>query len=529
MNKEGILKLMDHLDKPAYVVDESGYIQDVNKTYETLYQYKKDELVGKHFSLLVQGDKEFQIPLINDEEVVTHQKKYKAQRKDGSWFYTQNITYDYYFDGKKYRLFIHNFINEIKNEFTLALNGKALYLDLDEFKIFIDSYFQREDKEFTFLNLKFYFDVTNENADRYIKKDVKIFLRDTFKEESIIICPYKDFTYLVFIDKEYEVDRLKNKIENEFFYKFIREKQVFNNMFKLGILLSFNEDKFTFDSIYKKSEVARFFAKSNGYSFFFKEKVEKEKNKSSLAIELMNTKTFDEFVYFYQPLVDTRERIIGSECLMRWKSPVHGFISPEVFIPILEENGKILELEKRIIRKTIETIKLLERPFPYFSINLSGLHFRNWDFYNYIEELIEVEGFRTDGIIFEITETVLMQNLKFTGKILEKLKELGFKIAIDDFGVGYSSLIYLKELPVDILKIDRSFVTNIHQNKKNKAIVKYIISMAKTIGLKVICEGVETFDEMEELKTYNIDLLQGYYFSKPLSQKEYFEDILYKC
>lgn len=522
MKKEGVLMLLEHLEKPACVMDQLGYIKEVNNAYAELYQYTKEELVGKHFLLLVPTNVDFQIPLLGEEDVFKHPKKYKVQRKDGTQFYIQSITYDYYLDGERYRLCVDEYLNEIKNKFALALNGKSLYLEKDEFKIFIDSYFQREKKEFTFLNLKFYFDITNEVADKHIKRDVKVFLKDTFKEESVIICPFETYNYLVFIDKLYDITELKNKIENEFFYKFMSDKHIFNNMFKMGVLLSSEEDLFSFESIYKKSDLARFLAKANSYTFFSKNKIEEDKEKSNLSIELLSKDSMDEFVYHYQPLFDKNSNLVGSECLIRWNNKKRGLVPPSEFIPIIEENGKIIEVEKKLIKKLLKLNTLVKKDLPLFTINLSCLHFRNMDFYYFIEDLVKLEGYKVENIIFEITETVLMQNLNYSSKILLKLKELGVKIAIDDFGVGYSSLIYLKELPVDILKIDRSFIKNIHKNPKNKAIVRYIVSMAKTIGLKVISEGVEVDEELEQLKEMSIDIYQGFYFSKGISKLEYF-------
>ncbi len=522
MKREGVLKLLEHLEKPACIMDQLGYIKEVNNAYMELYQYTKEELVGKHFLLLVPTNVDFQIPLLGDEDVFKHPKKYKVQRKDGSQFYIQSITYDYYFEGERFRLCVDEYLNEIKNKFALALNGKSLYLEKNEFKIFIDSYFQREKKEFTFLNLKFYFDVTNEVADKHIRRDVKVFLKDAFKDESIIICPFDSYNYLVFVDKLYDKKSLKNKIENEFFYKFMSEKHIFNNMFKLGVLLSTEEDLFSFESIYKKSDVARFLAKANSYAVFSKNKVEEDKDKSNLSIELLKKDSIEEFIYHYQPLFNKENKLIGSECLVRWNSQRRGLVSPGLFIPILEENGKIIEVEKKLIKNLLKLNTLVKKNLPIFTINLSCLHFRNMEFYRFIEDLVNVEGLKVSNIIFEITETVLMQNLDYTSKILLKLKKLGIRIAIDDFGVGYSSLIYLKELPVDILKIDKSFVTNIQKNPKNKAIVRYIVSMAKTIGLEVISEGVELEEELEELKNLNIDIYQGFYFSKGISKSEYF-------
>jgi EAL domain-containing protein (putative c-di-GMP-specific phosphodiesterase class I) len=227
---------------------------------------------------------------------------------------------------------------------------------------------------------------------------------------------------------------------------------------------------------------------------------------------------------YYQPQIDLKTgRISGFEALIRWNSPLKGMISPMEFIPIAEETGLIIPIGEWVLHTACKQTKLWqdEGYYPFnIAINLSAKQFRQANLVEIINNIIVETGINPKDVELEITETMAMENINDTIKILDKLKNNGITIALDDFGTGYSSLNYLKKLPIDILKIDKDFIYDIADQQNQDEIVNIIISLAHSMNLKVVAEGVETVDKLNFLKQHNCDKVQGYYFSKPLNKED---------
>ena len=226
----------------------------------------------------------------------------------------------------------------------------------------------------------------------------------------------------------------------------------------------------------------------------------------------------------YQPKVDTRTcKIIGVEALLRWNSPELGPVSPVRFIPIAEEIGVIMNLGKWVLQKAcwqnIKWMKEGKKPTP-IAVNLSAKQFSDPDLIPYISDLLRNTGLDPSLLELEITETMVMDNVEESKKYLMQLKKLGLKISVDDFGTGYSSLAHLKRFPIHTIKIDRSFIMDMHNNPEDQAITKAIITMGKTLGLNILAEGVENREQHEMLIQDGCDQIQGYYFSKPVFCEE---------
>ncbi|NVJ56790.1 MAG: EAL domain-containing protein, partial [Vibrionaceae bacterium] len=229
---------------------------------------------------------------------------------------------------------------------------------------------------------------------------------------------------------------------------------------------------------------------------------------------------------FYQPQVDSQHRIVGAEALIRWHHPEKGLLYPDLFMPIAEETGQIMPIGNWIIEKACyqfaswKNSGVLPDSFQRLAINISPLQFAQDSFVEHISGALTQAGISGDNIELEITENLLLENAESIIEKMLKLKELNIKISIDDFGTGYSSLRYLKHLSVDVLKIDRSFVAQLHLDESDQAIVDTIIMTAKRLNLDVIAEGVEDIHELETLKQLGCYHFQGYLFDKPLPAKE---------
>ncbi|MCA4020545.1 putative bifunctional diguanylate cyclase/phosphodiesterase [Vibrio vulnificus] len=225
---------------------------------------------------------------------------------------------------------------------------------------------------------------------------------------------------------------------------------------------------------------------------------------------------------YYQPQVNAQQQIIGVEALIRWNHPEKGVLPPGVFMPIAEETGQILQIGDWIIEQACfqyaqwKKEQVLPETFHRLAINISPLQFSKNAFVEHITHALKQANITGEHIELEITESLLLENVESAINKMAELKELDLKISIDDFGTGYSSLRYLKHLAVDVLKIDRSFVTQLHLDQSDQAIVSTIIMIAERLSLEVIAEGVETEEEFNTLVELGCEQFQGYLFGKPL-------------
>lgn len=232
----------------------------------------------------------------------------------------------------------------------------------------------------------------------------------------------------------------------------------------------------------------------------------------------------DEFALYYQPQVNVRtKQIEGVEALLRWEHPEFGVVSPAEFIPILEDTDLIIPLgEVILIKACMQQMEWVKKGLPpvTVSVNISPVQFKPGIIINAVKKAIRKSGIKPQFLNLEITEGMLIHNVKETHCILTTLNEMGIRVAIDDFGTGYSSLSYLKQFPIKTIKIDRSFVKDIVMDNQDRAIVKAIIEMGKSLNMDLVAEGVENVQQVKVLKDEGCHFLQGFYFSKPMSNRE---------
>ncbi|MBD2502843.1 EAL domain-containing response regulator [Anabaena azotica] len=233
---------------------------------------------------------------------------------------------------------------------------------------------------------------------------------------------------------------------------------------------------------------------------------------------------FQEFEVQYQPIVDiTSGKIIAAESLLRWHSPELGYVSPAEFIPLAESNGLIVPIGQWVIASVCQQVKTWHDSGVdclTISVNLSAMEFNRPDLIQKITQALKVNNLAPHYLELELTESMIMQDLNSAIFTMNELQSLGVRIAIDDFGTGYSSLIYLKNLPVNTLKIDRYFIHNVAKDRQKSAITKALIEMAHNMNMRVIAEGVETESELYFLKQNKCDAVQGLLFSRSLPAVE---------
>jgi diguanylate cyclase (GGDEF)-like protein/PAS domain S-box-containing protein len=279
------------------------------------------------------------------------------------------------------------------------------------------------------------------------------------------------------------------------------------------------------ETLFKHAEAALKKAKASGdrFLFFTQEMTDRVAGKLVLENKLRQAIEKEEFVLYYQPKVDLGTRaVVGVEALIRWQSPDKGLVPPFQFIPLLEETGLILQVGAWALNRAARDHRAWTeqglKP-PRVAVNVSAIQLRQRDFVGVVEQAI-IDGVAPTGIDLEITESLVMEDIKLNIGKLKALRALGVNIAIDDFGTGYSSLGYLAQLPVQSLKIDRSFIIKMGEDPNAMTLVSTIISLAHSLRLKVIAEGVETEEQAKFLRLLRCDEMQGYLFSKPVPEKQ---------
>ena len=384
--------------------------------------------------------------------------------------------------------------------------------------------------KFTYINDIYGFDAGN-NVLKFVGRTIKHVLKPTD-----IIGRVNADTFGIILNYIYDkgdvVDFI-NKLKAVFRQPFSVNGDAIPISMHVGIAL-IPEHGLNAEEVYTSADIALSSAKKGpewNYVFFSDEL--KAKTMRFLHYKALLEKAFneDEFVLYYQPYFYTNDlSIAGFEALIRWKSKQDGIIPPMHFIPILEETGLISKLETFIIDqvcrdlKRINNTKLATGKVISTSINISPISFKNEDVNKKITKIVgwHKKGIKPVGcdlsnqINIEITESSFLEDPNKMIATLEQLKISGFRISIDDFGTGYSSFSYLKDYPVDYLKIDISFVRHILTNDKLKSITKSIIDLAHNLDIKTIAEGVETKEQFELLKSYGCDIIQGFWLAKPM-------------
>ncbi len=306
---------------------------------------------------------------------------------------------------------------------------------------------------------------------------------------------------------------------------------VFRIAIKGGIAI-FPEDSDTADLLLKNAEAALKKAKVRGdrYLFYSRSMTEKVAVRLTMENQLRQALDKDEFVLHYQPKINLDSgKITGAEALIRWNDPRTGLVPPGQFISILEETGLIYDVGRWALRNAIDTHLRWRRqglPAPRIAVNVSPLQLRHRDFVARIRGAISVDPNAAEGLELEITESLIMEDVKHSIASLQAIREMGVTVAIDDFGTGFSSLSYLSKLPVDTLKIDRSFITDMTESPEGLSLVSTIINLGQSLKLKLVAEGVETEEQMHLLQLLKCDEMQGFLFSRPVPSEKYEAEFL---
>jgi diguanylate cyclase (GGDEF)-like protein len=417
---------------------------------------------------------------------------------------------------------------------TDSLSGLANRNYLNEFLEILIPTAKRKNSEFAFLFLDLdNFKTINDSLGHHIGDELLLNVSDVLKKvlrpNDFIARVGGDEFVLIIQDfkSNLELTNIIKRIQEQLSKPWLIQTNPISTTCSVGIAI-FPKDGQDIISLMKNADIAMYEAKKHGrntYHFFTEELNDAVLRIINLDKEMRNALKNNNYKLFYQPKVCIEtSKIIGAEALIRWIHPEKGFIAPSEFIPLAEENGFIIKLGDWIIDEALnQHLDWKNKSIDIaISINISAKQFLKKDFAENLIKKIEEKSIIPNKVILEITEYILIDNSNKVYSSLKKLHDFGIKISLDDFGTGYSSLSYLRKYPIDYLKIDKSFVDETY-SKNGKIFIETIVKMGQMLNMKIVAEGVENSNQVEYLKSISCDLYQGYYFSKPLSAKD-FED-----
>ncbi len=387
---------------------------------------------------------------------------------------------------------------------TLAL----LFIDLDNFKSVNDTL--GHDKG----------DILLQQAAHRLKKCIR-------KVDTIARFGGDEFTVILqMIDSAHSAGQVAEKIIDTFATPFLLSGNEAYIGASIGISLS-PHDSSDPTVLLRNADIAMYQAKAAGrnqYYFFTEEINIAAQARMNMELDLRRAIERNEFSVNYQPIVDLCSgKVSGLEALVRWHHPKHGWIAPDKFIPLAEETGLINPIGEWVLQTACqqgqEWLKEGLQPL-VISVNLSSCQMMTGKMIDILERILNETGYPTEFLVLEITESLLLEDTATTTQQLHKLKDMGIRLSIDDFGTGHSSLSYLKHFPVDTIKIDKSFIQDMATLPEDASLVQAIVAMSHSLGLSTIAEGVENEDQLALIRTLKCDFVQGYYYSKPLHPNE---------
>jgi diguanylate cyclase (GGDEF)-like protein/PAS domain S-box-containing protein len=538
MNK--LLDIMYALDESSIVAttDAAGIIQYVNKKFCEISGFSYEELIGQSHRIIKSGHHEpafFQEMWKTISQGEIWKGKVKNRAKNGTYYWVDTTIVPFLDDRRiPYQyISIRNDITEHK-EIEEKINFIAYHdslTGLPNRRAFTDhladALGQRKQTAVMYMDLD-RFSMLNDSlghifGDRLLQAVAQRFRQFASRDEIVARLDGDKFA-LLFPHAQYtDVEHKALEIIHTFKEPFIIDEYDLHITPLIGIVLADDTDET--ELLLKKADTALFHAKEqqSPYVFYTSNMNNSAFDKLLLENSLRKGLQRGEFVLFYQPQIDIHTRIIvGTEALIRWKHPEHGFISPAAFIPLAEETGLIEEIGEWVLLAACRQNKQWQDagyPPMRIAVNLSSRQFRKGNLVETVDRILKETNLDPQYLELEITESMMM-NVEPAIETLYRLRRLGVQISMDDFGTGYSSLNYLKKFPINRLKIDQSFVRDIQHGTKDSAIVTTIITMAHNLKLNVIAEGVETEEQLSFLKSQYCKEAQGFLFTPPLPAEE---------
>ncbi|WP_138140323.1 sensor domain-containing phosphodiesterase [Colwellia psychrerythraea] len=400
-----------------------------------------------------------------------------------------------------------------KDDFSFAV----LFLDLDRFKVVNDS-------------------LGHHAGDVLLKIIARELLAIVRKVDTVARLGGDEFVILIEdLKSNNEAFEVAQRITAFLQQPFTIDNQLVYTGTSIGI--SFSNIRYTdADTMLRDADTAMYHAKDNGrgrYEVFDDSMHQKVQNALSLEADIREAITWQEFIPYFQPIIKLdNQKLKGFEALARWQSTKRGFVYPNDFIPLAEETDLIKEIDIQIIEKSCQQLKCWHDELGcddlYVSCNLFSKQFFSTSLPQDIEKVLKRTGLAPHHLRVELTERALLENAEIVLTNMQALKNMGVKILLDDFGTGYSSLGYLHRFPIDVLKIDRSFISNVDEHNNNRAIIRTIVDLANNLQMSTVGEGIESLADAELLQQMDCVYGQGYYFAKPMSSQDTKDYIIQK-
>jgi diguanylate cyclase (GGDEF)-like protein/PAS domain S-box-containing protein len=516
-----------------------------NPAFEQKSLFKQSEIFGENFALLLglgSDQPEYIVLLEAIQQRRQGQATLRTYRKDGELIWSEVTVSPLLEQGEaKHILWMINDITDRKkreehliqlatHDALTGLPNRALLKDRLDWAI---SHAQRNQKlaALLFMDLdrfKTINDTLGHNIGDQLLKYVANRLKNCVREEDTVARLGGDEFVILLSDlpSVEVIEEIAAKILDSLAYPIKLESHEVYTSPSIGVSI-YPRDGHDSDSLLKQADLVMYRAKAQGgnrHLYYAPEIDIPDKSRLDMEAKLRAALENENFTLHYQPRQSlVTGKIIGVEALLRWRHPRLGPISPAQIIPILEDTGLIIPVGEWILRTACQQCKSWQVEGEcdiHIAVNISAAQFKQADFVDQVEDILQETGLNAHCLELELTETLIMQNAEETIDCLHRLQELGIRLAIDDFGTGYSSLSYLKHFPINYLKIDQSFVSSIMTDTNDRAIVSAIIGLAHTLNLKVIAEGVESFEQLSYLSSRKCDEIQGNYFSLPLSARE---------
>lgn len=547
-----VTKLFNKVTEGILITNASKKILTVNSAFEVVTGYKFDEVIGLSPAILQSGlhDASFYKNMwATIDEYGEWEGEIWNKRKNGE-LYPEGITI---FNFKNTSGEITNYLaiftdlserktieNELKKTAVLDLltdvNNRFSYLE--KMKVLLDASKNQRNHAIFYLNLDRFKQIndtlghaTGDLLLVEVANRIKGFLKGTD-----ILARYggDEFAFtLTNIKDPREAAEFAQNLLLEIEKPIILNNQEVFVSSSVGISL-YPEDGTSVEQLISSADKAMTYSKGIGhssFSFYFDDLNIDVKRLLLLDTELRKAIENQDFELYYQPKLELNtQEIIGVEALVRWNNSKLGFVSPTEFIEYAEDTGLIIPLSEIIVEEAcLGYAELVRAGYGNLSIaiNISSLHFQQQNFLESLNKILERNNTSAQNLEIEVTERTVMNNASETVSKLVRLKQMGFKLSIDDFGTGYSSLSYLVRFPLDILKIDRSFIQQICSLDEKQAVVDAIIQMSHRLKMKVVAEGVETEQQAALLREMGCDIVQGYYYSKPIPMHELLELLPY--
>jgi diguanylate cyclase (GGDEF)-like protein/PAS domain S-box-containing protein len=541
ISKERYKSLFEHHPDAVFTMDLKGRFVEGNQTCEQLTGYKWEDVknypfdfiiaredlakVKKHFQDAIRGlpqNYKCNIMHSNGKKLlvsITNVPIFAEGELKGIYGIAKDITEQVQLEKKVEHMAYHDYLTDLPNRWSLDKYYKKIqktsqedelnvifFIDVDRFKMINDTFGYKAGDE--------------------LIKTISNRLQSIFNDHFVARVGGDEFVALIRDSKIKKAEAIAKHLLKECRNPIsIGGNEIYSSV-SIGIHI-INGGIESLDSAFKKASSAMKYAKKQGknkYQFYTSEFIEFVNDKFLIEQKLRRAIEENQLSVFYQPKIELKNfQVVGVEALIRWKDDQLGYIPPGEFIPIAEEADlmdKISDFILDVVSKDLRYfIDKFNKPL-YMCINLSPTQFLHENLTTFIEQKFHKLNLPLQLLDIEITESVA---IKFLDEAIEKmtmLKRMGIKIALDDFGTGYSSLSYLKKLPIDILKIDRSFIKDIHYNPQDQAIFKAILTVANSLGLIVIAEGVECKEQLQILMDEGCPEVQGFYFSKPLPKAQ---------